>query len=63
MEDLALSTSSHKFKRKKGLFIACIVTRHKKRMAKGCFDVQKKQFLREIIAFSPQFYYTWIKIC
>ena len=55
MEDLALSTSSHKLKRKKGLFIACIVTRHKKRMAKGCFDVQKSKFC-EITAFSPQFF-------
>ena len=48
MEDLALSTSSHKFKRKKGLFIACIVTRHKKRMAKGCFDVQKSNFCERL---------------
>ena len=34
----------------------------KKYLAKGCFDVQKKRFWREINAFSPWFYHKWIKI-
>ena len=42
---------------------ANIVTRYKGTCGERLFRRPKKRFLREIMAFSPQFYHTWIKIC
>ena len=42
---------------------ANIVTRYKGTYRERFLWRPKKRFLREIIAFSLQFYYTWIKIC
>ena len=39
-----------------------IVTRYKGTYGERFYRRPKKRFLREIMAFSPQFYYTWIKI-
>ena len=40
-----------------------IVTRYKGTYGERFYWLPKKRFLREIMTFSPQFYYTWIKIC